>query len=208
MIKRLTGGREAMRTYHWRPSFRDFEALPDIRAVRTKFFVPTLFISLAIIAASLTVFREHKAMVRQKAIDELQTEVDSYKEEHDAIVALNGEFMKRVRGIDEIIAFTEGQLVASDFFLGISSNAQKGMYLSRVEYTEEKATIAGFLSVAAEEASQVVDDYMKALSEADVLQGKMTEYKLTSLIRLEKTDTIQFRIEVTPEGSGKGKARR
>lgn len=186
------------RLYNWRPNFRDYEALPDIRVVRAKFFVPALFITLAVVFLSYIIFSEYKAMNLQDSIDLIQTEIDTDEARHAETVKLNGEFMKLVRSVDEMVAFEAEQLIGSDFLLAISSKLLEGMYLSRIEYERDLVVIIGNLNVPAEEASRIVDEYLQSLKDEDILEGKLTVYKLTSLERDSNSGTIKFRIEISP----------
>ena len=185
--------------YRWRPNFRDYEALPDMRAVRTKVFLPVIFITIAAVFCMFILFREYGALNTENSIVTLEEEIGEYSVEHDEIVKLNSEFMNIVRNLDEIDDFMKGKLVGSDFLIAVSSRLPEGMYLTRVEYSEDRATIEGNVSVPAEEASRIVDTFMKTLQEADVLQGLLSEYKLTSMEREKSGETIRFRIEITPE---------
>ncbi|EDY81033.1 Fimbrial assembly protein [Verrucomicrobiia bacterium DG1235] len=185
------------RTFNWRPNFRSYEDLPDMRAVRTQIFVPAVAICIAAVFAIYILFQEYRAMSIGESIVKLEEEISSYEARHDEKVKLNAEFMGIVRTMDEVIEFTSDNLVGSDFLLALSSRLVEGMYLTRVEYLENKATIEGSVQVPAEEASRLVNDYLKSIEEADSLQGLLTEYKLTSLERDGSGNNISFRIEVT-----------
>lgn len=184
-------------SYNWRPNFRNYEALPDIRAVRTQFFVPALAIAVASVFSIYILFQEYRAMNISEDIVKIEEDIASYEERHDEKVKLNSEFMAISRTLNEIVEFKEGRLVASDMLLSLSSHLLEGMHLDRVEYLEDKASIEGSVMVAAEQASRLVNDYLKALEEADALQGLLDEYKLTTLERDSTGNHIIFRIEVT-----------
>ncbi|WP_221774700.1 hypothetical protein [Pelagicoccus albus] len=184
-------------SYNWRPDFRDLEDLPELRAVRTQFFLPTLFLVIAGVTIVFSVLREVHVKNIQQNIESLKVEIASYQEKHDAKVELNSGFMNTTRTLDEIVQFRSGRLLGSDFLLAVSSRLLEGMYLSRIEYIEGRASIEGNLKVSAEEASRLVDKFMVSLEEADVLQGLLDDYKLTSLERSAGGAHFNFRIEVT-----------
>lgn len=190
------------KTYNWRPNFRDFEALPDIRTVRAQLFVPAACITIAIVFVAVIAFREYRAMSIKGNIATLREEVESYDQTHNEKVQLNAEFMGIMRNLKEVVAFKEDVLVGSDFLLAVSSRLQSGMFLERVDYGEAKAVVEGNVQVPAEEASRIVDAYLKSLEGGDVLQGLFTQYKLTSLERDARTGMIRFRIEVTGKDEG------
>ncbi len=184
-------------SYNWRPNFRDYEALPDMRAVRTQFFVPAVAIAIASVLTIYILFQEYRAMNISEDIIKLENEIATYQERHDEKVALNAEFMKIGRTLNGIVEFKADKLVASDLLLSLSTHLLEGMHLDQVEYFEGRANIQGSVLVPAEEASRLVNDYLKALESADALQGLLDEYKLTSLERSVAGDSIVFRIEVT-----------
>ncbi len=196
MIK-LPKKSSSARSYSWRPNFRDYESLPDLRAVRTQFFLPAFAIAVAGIFSVYILFQEYRAMNIGKDVQELEAEIATYETRHDEKVKLNAEFMNSNRTLSEVVEFKSDRLIASDFMLSLSSRLPDGMYLDRVEYSEGLANIQGSVLVSAEEASRLVDDYLKSIEEADVLQGLLDEYKLTSLERGARGDGFAFRIEVT-----------
>lgn len=204
MIK-LRKSQAANRAFHWRPNFRDYNALPPVRAVRTNIFIPVVFIAIALVFAGFILFREYQAMTIRAEIDVLKAEIEEDSKRHDEIVGLNAEFMKITKNLDEITKFVDGQLVGSEFLIDLTSRIKPGMYLTRIEYAQGRAMIEGRVGVAAEQASRIVDEFLKSIQEAEVLQGIVTDYKLTLLERANTVDTFNFRIEVTVPLDGKGK---
>lgn len=190
-------------SYNWRPNFRDYEALPDMRAVRTQFFIPALAIAIASALTIYILFQEYRAMNIGEDIVKLESEIATYQVRHDEKVALNSEFIKIGRTLNGIVEFKANKLVASDLLLSLSTHLVEGMHLDQVEYFEGRANIQGSVLVPAEEASRLVNDYLKALESANALQGLLDEYKLTSLERSIAGDSIVFRIEVTKKEESK-----
>ncbi|MBK1879946.1 hypothetical protein [Pelagicoccus mobilis] len=183
-------------SYSWRPNFRNYDELPDVRTVRTQFFFPIVSLCIAAVFTVFILFQEYRAMDIRKNMAELEVEIESYQARHDEKVKLNAEFMGISRTLDEIVEFKANRLVASDYLLTLSSHLLEGMYLTKVEYMATLATIEGSVQVPAEEASRLVNQYLKSIQEADALQGLLNEYKLTSLERGEAGQGIKFRIEV------------
>lgn len=186
----------ASNAYNWRPNFRNYDDLPDLRAVRTQFFFPAISLCIAAVFTVFILFQEFRAMEIRGDIEALEQEIASYEERHSEKVKLNAEFMKISRTIDEVLEFEDNRLVGSDFLLTLSSSLVEGMYLKRVEYLANQAIVEGSVQIAAAEASQIVNDYLQEIEEKDALQGMLTEYKLTSLAR-GGGDRISFRIEIT-----------
>ncbi|WP_309023236.1 PilN domain-containing protein [Pelagicoccus sp. SDUM812002] len=133
----------------------------------------------------------------EEDIQKLESEIATYEARHDEKVKYNADFMKVSRSLNEIVEFEGGRLVASDLLLSLSSRLPDGMYLDRVEYSDGIANIQGSVLVSAEEASRLVNDYLRSIEGADVMQGLLDEYKLTSLERGSVGDGFAFRIEIT-----------
>lgn len=184
-------------SYQWRPDFRDVESLPELRAVRTKFFIPALAITAVVIFSSYLLYQEYRASKISEDIAKVSSEISTYEVRHDEKVKLNGEFMKISQVLNEVVEFKEGRLIGSDFLLAVSSRLLEGLYLTRVEYVAGKAVISGNAQVPAEEASLLVNEYLQSLEKGDALQGMLVSYKLTSLEREKVGKNVSFRIEVT-----------
>jgi len=195
----------ASRKYNWRPNFRNYDELPDLRTVRTQFFLPAVSLCVAAVFTIFILFQEYRAMEIRGDIVSLEEEIASYEVRHDEKVKLNAEFMAISRTIDEVLEFKKGRLIGSYYLLTLSGRMLEGMFLRRVDYSSEHAIIEGSVQVAAAEASQIVNEYLRKIEEADALQGRLTEYKLTSLERGANDDRINFRIEVRKKQEGSKK---
>lgn len=197
----------AVASYNWRPSFRDFDALPDVRAVRARFFLPTLFISVSTLFVSFILFREYQAISLNEGIANLAAEIESTNALHEETVDLNGKFRKSVNVFEEIDSFYSEQISGSELLLRLSSNAPQGLFLTQVQYANEGgATIEGRITVQAEEASAVVNKYIDALQAADATQGQYKTYSLASMTRDATSSAIDFRIALSnEEATGKKK---
>lgn len=194
----------ASNAYNWRPNFRNYDDLPDLRTVRTQFFFPVVSLCVAAVFTLFILFQEFRAKEIRRDIERLEEEIASYEASHDEKVKKNAEFMAISRTIDEVLEFESDRLVGSDYLLSLSSNLLEGMYLTRVEFLSNLAVVEGSVQVAAAEASEIVNEYLKAIEEADALQGMLNEYKLTSLERGAKGNVVNFRIEIKQEeGAGK-----
>lgn len=192
----------AANAYNWRPNFRNYDDLPDLRTVRTQFFFPAVALCVAAVFTVFILFQEFRSMEIQKDIETLEQEIASYEARHDEKVKLNAEFMGITRTIDEVLEFEKDRLVGSDYLLTLSSSLLEGMYLTRVEYLGGQAIVEGSVQVAAAEASQIVNEYLRAIENADALQGRLSEYKLTNLERGSNGNIVNFRIEVREKEEG------
>lgn len=194
--------------YNWRPDFRDAAALPDVRAVRARFFLPTVFISISTLFVAFIAVREYQAASLNDGIASLAAELESAAASHDQVVDLNGKFRNSANVFEEIEAFSSEQISGSELLLRMSSNAPQGLYLTQLQYGDEGgATIQGRITVQAEEASAVVNSYIEALKAADATQGQYKDYSLQAMSRDGASGSMDFRIGISNDDEA-GKKKR
>lgn len=182
----------------WRPDFRDTEDLPDIKIIRTGFFVGAFFTTVALALVLFVSFRELQKKSTQENLDALQVEISGYEVEHARVVALNKKFMESMKRIEEVDATRSNQVVFSDLMLSAGQALREGMALSLISYKDDSITLEGLINVPAEEASIVVDAFMNELKTNNVDQGFFPVYNLNSLERKDGGG-ISFSITMSEE---------
>jgi len=190
-------GASSVQRFCWRPDFSDRELLPELSTVRARFLLPGIAATVAVVLVGLLLIQEYRASTLSENIVSLREEIASYDEQHSELVEMNAEFIGLSRSIDEVVDFKSDKLVGSDFLLSVSSKLLDGMYLNRVDYLNGRAEVEGSVEVPAEEASILVNEYLESLENADVLQGVLSEYKLTSLERDGKEQRVKFLVQVS-----------
>ena len=184
---------------NWRPDFRDRQSLPDIRTVRTTFFITAIAVTIAVMSVMHVGFQEYTIYSLGKKIEEGKAKIASRQDLHVKAIGMKNLFLAQEKRIDEINTFEERQLAASDLILDSGKSLSPGMSLLSIEYIDEKAVFQGFV-VASEEADSLLKDYMEKLRNVDSLKDRYADINQVLVERESGTDLIKFHLEaINPE---------
>lgn len=207
MKKKREKSVEVVVELNWRPDFRDRDSLPDIKTVRTSFFLSAIAVTIAVMSLMHVGFYEYTIYSLEKKIEDGKAEIAARQGHHAKAIGMNNLFIEQERRIDEINTFESNQLVASDLILDAGRNLLPGMSLLNVEYIDEKAVFQGYV-VASEETDSLLKEYMEKLRNVDSLKDRYAEFNQVSVERDSGTDQIEFHLEaVNPEENEKAKKR-
>jgi len=190
------GKKIEVREYSWCPDFRDASSLPDVKTVRTSFFVSALALSLAVMSVMRLGFHEYSIISAQEKIEAVNTEIAARQGVHAKAIGMNNNFIEKVRRIDEVNEFESDQMVASDMLVYVGKSLMPDMSLSSVEFGESKTVLHGFV-VANEETDSLLKQYMERLKEIELLSERYDEFTQVSVERQPGTDQIKFHLEAT-----------
>lgn len=191
---------------NWRPDFRDRDSLPDIKTVRTSFFLSALAITIAVMSLIHVGFYEYTIYASGNKIEKSKAEVAARQGLHAKAIGMNNKFIDSERRIEEIHTFEKDQMVASDLILDVGRSLLPGMSLSSVEYNEHRTVLHGYV-VASEETDSLLKEYMEKLRNVDTLKERYTDFTQISVERQPDTDQIKFHLEATnPEEKAKKKS--
>src|SRR4051794_32197737 len=104
----------------WHPNFRNFEKLPDIKVVRTAFFVNGIAVTIALAAIIFFGFQEWQLHVVKGQIDDWQRQIDRDKKGSDQAVALFKKFQAEEARINEVDTFVKSKPPVSDLLLRLT----------------------------------------------------------------------------------------
>ena len=79
---------EAEAELNWRPDFRDRQSLPDIRTVRTTFFITAIAVTIAVMSVMHVGFQEYNIYSLGKKIEEGEAEISSRQDLHVKVIAM------------------------------------------------------------------------------------------------------------------------
>ncbi|MGK0239890.1 MAG: hypothetical protein ACI92G_003372 [Candidatus Pelagisphaera sp.] len=190
------GKKVEVRKHSWRPDFRDTNSLPDVKTVRTSFFVSALALSLAVMSIMRLGFHEYSISSAEEKIEAVNAEITARQGVHAKAIGMNNKFIEKVRRIDEIDEFERDQMIASDMLVFVCKTLMPDMSLLSVEFDENKTVLHGFV-VANEETDSLLRQYMERLKEIELLSERYDEFTQVSVERQPGTDQIKFHLEAT-----------
>lgn len=204
---------------NWHPNFRNVETLPDIKVIRTDFFIN--FSTVAIAAALLfyLLFNEYTGHALNRQINELSSEISAREASNTKNIALSKEFDTLSKGISELNAFLEAPVVPGEFIVTFSDLMPREILLESLSYSSNNIpvgkksvpgktiNIRGSVSGSPGEATQIVNDFIDTLEELPMFEGILNKIELLSLNRDDARGLFDcaIRIELIPQTGKKKK---
>ncbi|MGH8021355.1 MAG: hypothetical protein ACREIA_24365 [Opitutaceae bacterium] len=195
----------APRIENWHPSFRFEDRLPDLKVVRTSFFVNMLFVTLALAAALLTTFREYTTASLETDIAQAESRVAELGAKNGKLLAMNKDFSLAVRKFTEIENFRAAPFVPSELLVALGRTVPEFVDFTSISYDKGQLLLRGSIRGASDTASSRLTAYLDALrADADV-GGAFPDISLTSLLRDPRTQGLSFEIQLKQTAENKAK---
>ncbi len=105
----------------WHPNFRNYQKLPDIKVVRTAFFVNVAAVSVALALLIYFGAQEWQLHGLGLQISDWQRQIDQNKPGSDRAVALYKKFQAEEAKIAEVGAFVKSKQLVSDLIIHLGA---------------------------------------------------------------------------------------
>ena len=135
----------------WHPNFRNYEKLPDIKVVRTAFFINGIAVFAVLALGTYLGFREWNLRLTNRQIAHLQGEIDRDKKASDQAVALFKKFQAAETRINEVDAFMTSKPLVSTLLIRLAQTLPKNIALDNFDLRDNGITLR--LSVRGDPAS-------------------------------------------------------
>lgn len=147
----------------WHPNFRNYKKLPDVKAVRTAFFVNGVAILMAVALGAYLGFREYQLNGLNTQIAEVQGQIDRDKKVSDQAVALFKKFQVEEAKILEVEAFVKSKPVVSTLIVRLAETLPNYVALDNIDVRDAGMTIRLSVRGEAAAASGYAETYMEQL---------------------------------------------
>ena len=189
---------EAPGAPNWHPDFRDVAALPDLKVVRTSFFVNLVCITVASIVVMFSAYREYVALELRAAIGDAEQAMETAQAQNDQLLALNREFNESIRRFNEAEKFAQSPFLASELIIALSRSLPANMDFTSVSYDNGNLSLRGGIRGASETASTRVSAYLDVLRSDKIIGPLFPDVSLVSLPRDPRTQGLSFEIVLKP----------
>jgi hypothetical protein len=184
---------------NWHPDFRNAGALPDLKVVRTSFFLNAVCITLTAAALLLTAYREYTAYSIRTEIRQSEHRMEAIKGQNAKLLEMSKEFVDGSRKFAEIEKFSASALVASELLVALSRTMPSAVDFSSVVFDSEQLVLHGAIRGASETASTRLTAYLEVLRQDPVLGARFPEVSLTNMSRdAGSTGLSSFDITMKP----------
>jgi hypothetical protein len=187
----------------WHPSFRNYERLPDIKVVRTVFFVNAVAITVTIAMFTVFIFKEYHLYSLRRQVADVRAQCERDKRGSDQAIALFKKFQGEEKKILEVDAFLKVRPLLSDLLLQIGETLPKNIALASVDERDNGLIMRGSVRGAPELASGEASNYVEQLRGNPAIKGIFDEITLTSITRNTGTGRLSIELFLKFKGAKK-----
>ena len=178
----------------WHPSFRNYERLPDIKVVRTVFFVNAVAITVALAMFTVFIFKEYHLHSLRRQVADVRAQGDRDRRGSDQAIALFKKFQGEEKKILEIDAFLKVRPLLSDLLLQIGRTLPKNIALNSLDVHDNGLVMRGTVRGAPELASGEASNYVEQLRGDRAIKVLFDEVTLTSISRNGQTGRLSVEL--------------
>ena len=188
------------------PYYSDYEKLPDIKVVRTAFFINGIAVFAVLALGTYLGFREWNLRLINQQIAQMQAEIDRDKKASDQAIALFKKFQTVETRVNEVEAFVTSKPVVSALLIRLAQTLPKNIAFDNFDLRDTGITLR--LSVRGDPAaaSGYATAYLEQLR-ADPELAQFSEVNFTSNPTPNVTTgkmAVEFLLKkVTPGGKKK-----
>ncbi|MES2693627.1 MAG: hypothetical protein V4773_09150 [Verrucomicrobiota bacterium] len=161
LLKKKSEASSAPLVPAWHPNFRNVERLPDIKVVRTAFFVNFAAITLVVFAAGYFGFDEWRTRGLRAQLAQVQLQIDRDKRVSDQAVALFKKFQAEEAKIVEADTFVQSKTIVSPIVMRLGETLPENIAIDSLEFRDAglamRLSIRGAPDVASGRATQYLD---------------------------------------------------
>lgn len=184
----------------WHPNFRNYEKLPDIKKVRTAFFVNTVAITVSLAVAGYVGYQEYKLLDVRGQKEATQANIDRDKRVSDVAIRNFRQFQEGEKKLQEIDAFVKSRPALSPMLLHLGQNLPKNIALSNFDFRERGLSLRGVIRGAPELATAQATAYVEQLRKDEKLAALFDEVLLTNINRDPLSGRLVFELFLKLKG--------
>ena len=179
LLKKKSEASAAPQVPAWHPNFRNYEKLPDIKVVRTAFFINAAAIAIALALAIYTGMQEWRLRGINAEIAEAEKRIERDKRGSDQAVALFKKFQAEEAKINEVDAFLKSKPSVAKLLLHLGRTLPPNIALDNFDLREGGLALRMSVRGTPEVASGYAEAYLQQLS-ADKELAQFDDFKFTS----------------------------
>lgn len=153
----------------WHPNFRNYEKLPDVKVVRTAFFVNGVAIAALLAVGAWFSMQEWQLHVLRTQIASAEQEIARDKKPSDAQVALYKKFQAEEAKAKEVDEFVNSKPPVSDLLLRLTHTLPENIALTTFDLTQSGLMLRLQVRGAPEAAAGYATAYLDQLRADETL---------------------------------------
>jgi hypothetical protein len=204
LLKKKSDAAAAPAVPNWHPNFRNYEKLPDIKVVRTAFFINGAAIFIALALGIYFGTKEWQLRVIKGQIAEVERQITTNKRPSDQAVALYKKFQAEEARINEVDVFVKSKPLVSALILRLADTLPKNIAIDSIDMRVDGLVLRLSVRGDSAAASGYATDYLEQLR-ADKELSHFDEFAFTSTpTRNPSTGrmAVEFILKPKPPGAG------
>ena len=193
----------------WRPDFRNVEALPDTKTIRTSFLLNFIALTLVVAVGSAYLIREYSYQNLRREVKSLELQVSNNMNNNRVILDTNKRFEESAAIVSEAVAFDWQPVPMYNLVQDLSDVLQEGMVLNNLQISHIQEQVAKkksnvllleikgkVLEDAPVTPAQLLNNYQDAVREMACLDGVKVDIEMTQFGRNNTMGNFDFTLQV------------
>lgn len=206
LLKKSMDKGDSVQSMAWHPNFTDASRLPDVKVVRTTFFVNIASIVLLGVVLYFVGSREYTVYQHNLDIESLDTEISALKPDSNRAVATFNKFKVVEKKLGEVMKLSSDSFVFSDYLMHLGNTLPERVTLKNFIYRGPRQPASITMSVEGLDATsgEIASKYIKQIKEDKVTGGFFGEVTLTSPpVRNVVAQNLTLEISMAPKPTQK-----
>lgn len=190
----------------WHPNFRDYDKLPDVKVVRTAFFLNGLAILVVLVLGIIVGSHEWQLRALNAQIAQAQKQIDHDKRPSDQAVAQFKQYQAEAAKVDEVDKFVSSRPLFSNILLHLAQTLPENVALDSVDLRPIGITLRMTVRGTPEAAAGYATAYLTQLrNDKGLTDFDRTKFEFTNQARSGTTGrlAVEFFLRLKPELEGK-----
>lgn len=202
----------------WQPDFRDMEALPDTKAIRTDFVFNAFAVVLVLACAGYLLITQYTLSSLSSSLEDLEAQISENVGANRRNLQLSAQFKQLMPELQELSTFHEQPVALSEVLLLAASMQSEEIVLSSLRYNPfmdmsvKKGRLKYQLNIVGtvrgrddQPASQLITEYRDALCRQPGVEAWVEEATMPRFRRNERLGLFDFAIQVLLDPAPKKK---
>ena len=185
----------------WHVDFRNSDGLPDVKPIRTSFFINGM---AAVVAAAIAIVfanQELQLYSLRSQVAQLDAQIEADRRPSAEAVQKFQKFRAEEKKLKEVLEFTDRRIQPSEFLLRIGEILPENIVIEVIDSRDQIFTLRGTVSGTPDEASGFASGMVQLLNNDALLGPLFDDAALTSLVRNPTTGLLNMEIQlpITPK---------
>lgn len=175
----------------WHPNFRDYEKLPDVKVVRTAFFINSLAIVVFAALAIYFGFSEWQLHVVKAQVAEAERQIEHDQKPSERDVALFKRFQAEEAKTNEVDAFVRSRPVVSNILLRLAQTLPEHVAIDAFELRGNGLSLRLTVTGSPEAAAGYATAYLEQLrADKELTAFDRAKFEFTNQARNPSTGRL------------------